>query len=55
MPEATAQAIRSPLPPAGTAADRPSLWPLGYGGVVDLGPHRWEGSVPYFEGPVLCF
>jgi hypothetical protein len=32
-----------------------SLWPLGHGGVVDLGPRRWEGSAPYFEDFVLRF
>jgi hypothetical protein len=50
------QAIASQhLPPADAAADRPSLWPLGHGGMVDLGPRRWEGSAPCFEGSLICF
>jgi hypothetical protein len=28
---------------------------LDHGGTVDLGLRRWEGSVPFFEGFVLCF
>jgi hypothetical protein len=28
---------------------------LGHGGVVDLGPRRWDGPVLCFEGYVLCF
>jgi hypothetical protein len=56
MPEGNSQTPRrSHLPPVNAAADRPSLWPLGHGDVVDLDPHRWEGSTPYFEGSVLRF
>jgi hypothetical protein len=33
----------------------PSLWPLGHGSAVDLSSRRWEGSAPYFEGPVFRF
>jgi hypothetical protein len=43
------------LPPAGATAGRRSLWPLDHGVMVDLGPRRWEGSAPYFEGFVLNF
>jgi hypothetical protein len=28
---------------------------FGHGGTVDLGPRRWEGSVPCFEGFILSF
>jgi hypothetical protein len=41
-----------PLAPPQIAS---SSWPLGHGGVVDLGPRQWEGSALYFEGSVLCF
>jgi hypothetical protein len=47
--------FRSNLPPVGGVADRPSLWPLGHGGAVDLGPRRWKGSSPCFGGFVLHF
>jgi hypothetical protein len=43
------------LPPAGATAGHRSLWPLGHGVTVDLGPRRWEGSAPCFEGFVLNF
>jgi hypothetical protein len=43
------------LPPASTAVGRRSLWPLGHGVTVDLGPRRWEGSALYFESFVLNF
>jgi hypothetical protein len=47
--------IGSHLPPAGAVADRQSLWLLGHGGAVDLGPRRWEGSALCFEGFVFYF
>jgi hypothetical protein len=28
----------------------PTLWPSGYGGGLDLGPRRWEGSIFLFLG-----
>jgi hypothetical protein len=43
------------LPPAGEGAGRRSLWHLGHGGTVDLGPRRSEGSVPCFEGFIFSF
>jgi hypothetical protein len=32
-----------------------SLWPLGHGGALDLGPHRWESFASCFEGFVVYF
>jgi hypothetical protein len=31
------------------------MWPLGHGGVVDLGPHRWEGSAPVLRASFSVF
>jgi hypothetical protein len=31
------------------------MWPLGHGGAVDLGPHRWEGFAPILRASFFVF
>jgi hypothetical protein len=40
-----------PAPPLIASA----LWPLGHGGAVDLGPHRWERFAPILRASLFIF